>query len=118
MGVPSGWPSHPGLSIRLEESAGKSGVSGYVFHDFRRTASRNMTRAGVPEKHVMQVTGHKTRHMLDRYNITIEQDTYKTMMQTQTYLERAQALKHGQDTDNAMDEGETQTSEDISNTLI
>ena len=76
----------------------KAGVTNYHFHDFRRTATRNMALAQVPEKHIMQVTGHKTRHMIDRYNITVEQDTHHTMVQTQTYL--AQQRKHGQDTDN------------------
>jgi hypothetical protein len=68
-------------------------VTDYVFHDFRRTATRNMTLAGVPEKHIMQVTGHKTRHTLDRYNIAVERDTHNTLQQTQAYLKRR---KHGQ----------------------
>ena len=57
----------------------------------------NMTLAGVPEKHIMQVTGHKTRHMIDRYNSTVERDTHNTLAQTQAYLKQ----KHGQyaDTD-------------------
>jgi integrase len=50
----------------------KAGVKAYHFHDFRRTATRNMVLAGVPEKHIMQVTGHKTTAMLHRYNITVE----------------------------------------------
>jgi integrase len=76
----------------------KAGVSGYTFHDFRRTATRNMALANVPEKHIMQVTGHKTRHMLDRYNITMEQDTYATMVQTQAYLKRAHSRHSDQHT--------------------
>ena len=35
----------------------KAGLSDYHFHDFRRTATRNMALAGVPERHIMQVTG-------------------------------------------------------------
>jgi integrase len=50
----------------------KAGVPGRIPHDFRRTAVRNLERAGVPRSAAMAMVGHKTESIYRRYAITDE----------------------------------------------
>jgi len=46
-----------------------AGLPGRILHDFRRTAVRNLERAGVPRSTAMAMVGHKTESIYRRYAI-------------------------------------------------
>ena len=48
---------------------------GFVFNDLRHIFNSNMSKAGVPESVIMEITGHATREMFDRYSTIDVKDT-------------------------------------------
>ena len=67
----------------------RAGLGHRLFHSLRRSAARNMSLQGIPEKVIMAIMGHNSRVMFDRYNIVTEADQ-------RAYLERLSGSQHGQ----------------------
>jgi len=69
-----GWPlgacaASGDAPVRLQAGGGPRG---FVFHDTRRSATTNMSAAGVLDVIARSITGHRTASMHPRYSITQE----------------------------------------------
>jgi integrase len=78
------WPDSPWVFSRCGEqikdfrgewkdARTRAGLPDLLIHDLRRTAVRNMRRAGVPQVMRMKISGHKTDSMERRYDIAGEE---------------------------------------------
>jgi integrase len=66
-----------------------AGCPGRIVHDFRRTAVRNLERAGVPRSTAMRMVGHRTMEIYDRYAITDHAMLQEGSAKLAAYLERS-----------------------------
>jgi integrase len=71
----------------------KIGLEGIVPHDMRRSGVRNLRRAGNDERDCMEISGHRTRAVFDRYDIIDENDQRQALERQQEY--KRQQIEQG-----------------------
>jgi integrase len=72
----------------------KANVPGRIFHDLRRTAVRDMVRAGVPQSVAMSLSGHRTVSVFIRYDIASEKDKRAALRATEAHRDEVTAETH------------------------
>ncbi len=68
------------------EACAQVGLAGLLFHDLRRSAMRNMERAGIPRKVAMEISGHRTESVYRRYDIVSPRDLKLAAARMEQYL--------------------------------
>ena len=88
-----------------------AGCPALLFHDLRRTAARNLRRAGVAEGVIQRIGGWQTRSVFERYNIVTQNDIADAMLKLQAAeQEQAKASAENEQRENERDQNQTHAS--------
>jgi integrase len=76
-----------------ERARTAAALPGRLIHDLRRTAVRDLERAGVPRSVAMKLTGHKTESVYRRYAIVAEGDLAEGLGKVAAYRAQTSATE-------------------------
>ena len=81
-----------------QNACNRAGLPDLLFHDLRRTAARNLRRAGIPESMIKRIGGWKTTSVFHRYAIVDRRDMATAMRQFEQHqkqLAQARVAENG-----------------------
>jgi hypothetical protein len=70
-------------TLTMVEGKPDPSYNGLIIHDLRRSAIKNLMKAGVNEKIAMSISGHKTRDGFNRYHIVDTEAVVEAMRPVQ-----------------------------------
>jgi integrase len=75
------------VKTAFDRACVKAGIKDFRFHDLRHCAVTNLRKAGVPAHVIMSISGHKTAHMLRRYDRVDREDRDNAIGKVREFLE-------------------------------